>query len=195
MVFFTPPPPEIGQIVSASSSMLIGKKVLRRRKGYNLSTFSGIFGIFDLVCGLLVLEGLLGLAVLAMIAIFSIGAIIVSNTGYFAHSCTFVGSDGFSLIEWDRRKQACKPPETFLFERAASFNSFLKDAYLPIYVSTTYQLMWKDVNGEKIWFRAIQFRKRKGLPPLDSLYYSGSLYCFYQAAENVWKSREDDLIN
>jgi hypothetical protein len=195
MVFFTPLPPEIGQIVSASSSMLIGKKVLQRRKGYKRRAFVLIFGFAQLVCSCLVLANLSGLGVLAAIVIFSIGPIIAGKIGYFAHSCTFVGSDGFSSIEWDGRKQACKPAETFLFERAASFSSILKDFYLLFYISTTYMLMWKDANDKKIWFGATQFRKRKGLPPLDNMEYSGSLYCFYQAAENVWKSREDDLKN
>jgi hypothetical protein len=184
VVFFAPPPPEIGKIMSASSSMLIDRKILQRNKGYKRKAFLAIATVAFLVFGCLALADLVGLSMLAAIAIIIVGPIIALNLGYITHSCTFVGSDGFSLIQWDRRKQACKPPETFLFRSAASFGSSLINGYYgPIYHSSIYSLMWKDVNGKRVWSKSIHFRRRKGLPPLHSLYY------FYQSAENAWKNR------
>jgi hypothetical protein len=184
MVFFASPPSEIGKIMSASSSMSIGKKILQRNKGYKRKAFLAISTVAFLVFGCLALADLVGPSMLAAIAIIIIGPIIALKTGYIVHSCSFVGSNGFSLIKWDRRKRACKPPETFLFESAASFNSSIINGYYgPIYHSSIYSLMWKDVKGKGVWSRTIQFRRRKGLPPFHSLYY------FYQSAENVWKNR------
>jgi hypothetical protein len=184
MVFFASPPAEIGEIMSASSSMSMGKKILQRNKGYKRKAFLAIATIAFLVFGCLALANLVGPSMLAAIAIILVGPIIALNTGYIVHSCSFVGSDGFSFIQWDRRKQVCKPPETFLFENAASFSSSMINGYYgPIYHSSIYSLMWKDVNGKRVWSKSIHFRRRKGLPPFHSLYY------FYQSAENAWKNR------
>lgn len=184
MVFFTSPPPEIGEIMSASSSMSIGKKILQRNKGYKRKAFLVIATTAFLVFGLLAIADFVGLSLIAVIAIIIIGPIIALKTGYIVHSCSFVGSDGFSLIQWDRHKQACKPSETFLFESATSFNSSMINGYYgPIYHSSIYSLMWKDVNGKRVWSKSIHFRRRKELPPFHSLYY------FYQPAENAWKNR------
>jgi hypothetical protein len=188
MVFFTSPPPEIGEIISASSSMSIGKKILQRHKGYKRKAFLAIATLALLVFGFIALANLFGPAVLAAIAIIIVRPIIALNTGYIVHSCSFVGNDGFSLVKWDRRKQACKCPEIFLFKEAASFKSLVIHAdYLPIYYSSVYSLAWKDAKGKLVWSRTIQFRRRKGVPPLHSLYY------FYQSAENAWKNRQNDL--
>jgi hypothetical protein len=158
VVFFAPPP-EIGKIIGASSSMSIGKKILQRHKGYKRKAFLAIATIAFLVFGCLAVADLVGPSMLAAIAIIIIGPIVALNIGYITHSCTFVGSDGFSLIQWDRRKEVCKPPETFLFKNAASFNSSIINGYYgPIYHSSIYSLMWKDVKGKRIWSKSIHFR-------------------------------------
>jgi hypothetical protein len=185
MVFFTPPPTEIGDIISAYSSMDIGKKMLQRRRGYKRIATLVIMTTAFMVFGLLAIANFIGASMLAGMATLIVGPFIAMKTGYIVHRCSFVGTQGFTSSEWNRRSQSCKPPKTFLFNRAAtSYSSIINMYYGPIYHSSMYMLGWKDENGKVEWYANTQYRKRKGLPPIYSLYH------FYQSAENAWKRYE-----
>jgi hypothetical protein len=189
MAFFASPPPEIGEIITAYSSMSIGKQISQRNPGYKRKATLLIATIAFLAFGFLAVADLFGAAVLAAIATLVIGPIIAMKIGYIVHSCTFVGTKGFSINQWDRRNQSRKPPETFLFEKAATLNTSTLHAYYgPIYHSSIYTVIWKNADGKRAWSTVIHYRKVRGLPPLRSLYY------FYQSAENAWNHYQADSV-
>jgi hypothetical protein len=182
MVFFTPPPPEIGDIMSLYSSMEIGMKMLQRRRGYKRKAALAIVTIAFLAFGIIVLANFPGAGILVGIATLLIGPFIAMKIGYIVHRCSFVGTQGFSIVEWNNRTQACKPPKTFLFKNASTLHSSIIHGYYgPIYHSSMYMICWRDTKGKVAWSANTQYRKRKGLPPLHSLYH------FYQSTESAWR--------
>lgn len=188
-VFFAAPPSEIGEVLTADSTMSVGKKMLQRPRGYGLKAASFIFMVIFFVLIFFAANNLSKIGLIAAIVAGIISAIVATKVGYITHTATFVGSKGYSKIEWDNRRQSAKNPEKVLFEAVTDFKSSVIHGYYgPIYHSSIYSAIATDANGKRIWSASVPYRKQRGNPPLRSLYY------FYQSADNVWRNRANRRV-
>ena len=74
--------------------------MLARKTWYKRKAALIIVTVAFLALGILALADLLAVALLAAIATLVIGPFIAMKTGYIIHSCSFVGTKGFSITQW-----------------------------------------------------------------------------------------------
>jgi hypothetical protein len=178
--FFAPPPPAIGTVLSAWTTLRKGKKPL---SGVVLAllilTAVGVEAA-GVVAGLTLTDQpgprtlciMAGLPVLGLVVIFALA-------GYCKH-CTYVGDQGVARFQLYGRSDRPQE-EVMLFRDARELRVLLEEWFQNgLYSKTNYTYEWKDAQGKGCFRVAGAHTARKELP------VSTDPYRFARAAEAAW---------
>ena len=174
MDFFAPPPPEIGEVLNAYSSLKRGQRPLSAAaKG------AIMFG-----------PGVVALAVLwythavddiwqvvIFVALFVVGWFVTR----FSHTCTYVGKEGVARFRCKKDRENITQQEVFLFRDAAELRtSQTRHYHNGGYTGTNYDFTWTDDEGRKVFRCQGTYHGEKKPPkPTDPFHFA-------QAAEAAW---------
>lgn len=180
--FFVEPPPEIGELVSAETTLSTRTRPWRPVSRLALAGLVGWSGamILDVVIkqanpivppDILIWEVLLFLVLAPLAWYFT----------RFSHTCSFVGKLGIASYRCRGNRDRLRAPEVFLFGDAAELRtSQTRQYYNHIYTRTSYAFTWTDGAGNKRLKLKGTYRGEKSLPK------AGDAFHFAVMAEGSW---------
>jgi hypothetical protein len=177
--FFVPPPAEIGEVVSATTSLRRGTEPMAPGARLTLAIAVGTVG---LIIGLVIAVNLktpfwqlFWPVVLGGIAL---GIALLATT--FKHNCTYVGQEGVSRFTCSgHREQASE--DTFLFADASELRTSQTRHYTNgVYTHTAYNFTWTDVGGRVRFVINGSHKSEGNTPPTRHQFH------FATAAERAW---------
>jgi hypothetical protein len=181
--FFVTPPLEIGQIVSAETSIEFGKDPNPTEKRLVIAAvFAAIGGAFAWIA-----IANADLSSLEKIGALILGCGVGGCLGFFVgdknNSCSYVGAKGIARFKLKKDSEQTRQGEVFLFENAAELRTTQTRHYTNgIYTGTAYSFSWSDANRKRLFRLAGQYRSQKGTPKTgDPFYYA-------RAAEAAWSA-------
>lgn len=176
--FFVAPPPEIGTVSSAHSTLRQGvspwSPALRAVVGGVGFLIGGGIGLmlgalWDF--GLILWPTLLG----------GIGFLIAWLVTGFKHTCTFVGSDGIARYICRGSRDNVTKSEVFPFSEATELRTGQTRRYVNgVYQGTDYTFTWYDHEGRKPYVLNGTYQGEKALPKSTDPFH------FANAAEMAW---------
>jgi hypothetical protein len=183
VIFFAPPPPEIGNLLSASSEMGANKATKTKPDGVALvhkwfAPFMGLLFGFLIVVSQTnsILWGvLIGLAVGGGLFWYN------RNSGVRPVTCTYVGTQGVAQYAWLDDESKRLTPATLRFEDVAELRTWETRQFINgAYQHTTYGFMWTGGSSPDGYGIGGLYRHQQGTPPPHDRYY------FALAAEHAW---------
>lgn len=177
--FFAAPPAEIGDILSAHTTLRrhVQPTALAARIG--LTVFVGLGGLaFGLFFAAMTNNTFFQLL---WPAVFTIGGIALAlSSTRFKHTCTYVGRDGLARFTCQGSRESVLA-EIFLFQDAQELKAHQTRQYHNgVYQGTSYAFTWTDIGGRPRFVITGVFRHEAGNPPDKDPYYFGT------AAEVAW---------
>ncbi|MEA2711033.1 MAG: hypothetical protein QOF78_3634 [Phycisphaerales bacterium] len=180
--FFAPPPPQIGTVISAESSLKQGKGGLPfivRLIIALLAAGAVVAACMWAASGMrrqdgesLVIIGYIMAAIAAAIAMF---------VTRFKARCTYVGERGAIRYTLTRSRNATPKIELLLFDDAAEVHAAQTRQFLNgVYTHTAYDYDWTDAAGKRL-LRVKGQHRGNNAPPKP-----GDAWHFANAAENAW---------
>lgn len=182
--FFVEPPPEIGELLSAETSLKVGAKPWK-------------IGARVAIAGLIAWGGYMaaqavnfgnrpddefGIKVAIVIAAL-VGSLLAWYFTRFAHTCSFVGKQGIARIRCKGSRSRLSPPEVFLFEDAAELRtSQTRHYHNGIYTGTAYAFTWTNEEGRKAFKLSGTYRGENKPPKAKDPFH------FATMAEGAWSS-------
>lgn len=165
--FFADPPPEIGEVVSADSTLKATARPWKTSSRIVLGGLAGWAGAMML--HYLAVEDWLWEALLFA----GIAAIVWFATG-FARSCSYVGRKGVARFKCKGSRSRVRSPEVFLFEDAVDLRtSQTRHYHNGIYTGTAYSFTWTDAEGRKRYKLSGTYRGEKKPPkPKDPFHFA-----------------------
>lgn len=181
--FFAAPPPNIGNLVTAGSTLDLGEEPMAPATRMIIAIVAaGVAGGIGLTIGFIMeaipLPGTIGIgAVLA-----ALGFWIAWAFTSFDHTCQFVGSEGVASITCSGSRTDLAAPEVFRFEQAAEVRNSIVHNYnkYGVYQGTNYSFVWADPAGNAVYTISGSHNYENNFPP------SNDPYCFGFSAEEVW---------
>jgi hypothetical protein len=182
--FFAPPPPELGQILSAESTLPAGKREIP------LWLRLAIAGVIAAVVwgGVAWAMGILPqwrelAPTIAVLAALIVGGLVLYFIR-FSHTCTYVGRNGAARFRLRGSRSKAAKEYTLLFSQAAELRaSQVRQHYNGVYVGTNYDYRWTDPAGRLLYRLNGSYRARKKKRPKPT-----SGYNFALASELAWSS-------
>ena len=184
--FFASPPKEIGEVVTAQSSLKKGEKPMR-------FYIRVLIGIISIVIGLII-----GLVInhyahltpnnnwfYVWVIGFPLLGLLISFAGTsFIHTCTYVGKKGVAKFTLEKNRNNPLKAEILQFKDAESLYTETTEHYRNFtYDETTYSYKWKDKNEKTIYKIEGAYHQKKALPKdLSDNYY------FALSAKESWNS-------
>jgi hypothetical protein len=145
--YFVPPPPEIGEVVSAYTSLA---RTDRPRGGVVLAALG--FCALGFLCGWALMrvvepdDGPARLVVGGFAGLF--GAVIGWGRARFKHACSYVGTEGVARFVCVQSRERVTHRETFLFRTAADLRTSETRRYTNgVYQGTDFHFDWTDAAG------------------------------------------------
>jgi hypothetical protein len=180
--FFVPPPAEIGEVVSAYSSLREGVRPTRPRVRAALVAVCGGAGFGVGILLTFLADNLVPCIVLG-IPLGSLGVVLPVYLTRFRHRCTYVGREGVARFCCSGRREQLVVQEVFRFRDAAELrvsqvNRFANGAYQ----GTDYKYTWTDVLGQPCYRIAGTHRSRDDTPP------SNDPFQYALATEMAWSN-------
>jgi hypothetical protein len=189
-IFFAPPPTDIGELLSGSSTLEAGKAG-KRRDGYATYTNWLQAFIWTFLAGFLswfILVMVTKAEIVALIAGSAIGAFTLWRTlqkdvGIAPATCTCVGTKGVAQYVWDEDESKRQTPQMFRFEEVAELRTLETRHFINgAYQHTLYVFEWLDTTP-KSWFNISGvYRSQQSTPPAKDRYH------FALAAERAWSA-------
>ncbi len=143
---FVPPPPEIGEVLSAWTSLRLGTRA-RPLAVQVAPTFAAAAIGWALGHGLASIgpEHDPALALFGAIALsLGLGSFAWVLVGWFSHRCTYVGRRGIARFRCSGRRDRIVQSEVFSFDDAARLMaSLLRIDYHGLYAGTSYRFSWE----------------------------------------------------
>ena len=180
--FFEPPPEEIGEIVSAWSSLSTDKEPMGPTLRWILAFVIGVggwlggtllFRMFDVRDDFAAnaLGGLIGV----------IGLLVVLAVTRFKHTCSYVGTKGVLTATLKGGRFRTPSIQQFLFDEAEKlFTSQTRHYYNGVYTGTSYDYRWADVGNRTQFQLKGTYQAKDGNPkPKDPFHLAMS-------AEMAW---------
>jgi hypothetical protein len=173
-IFFAAPPPEIGWVISAESTLRSSEQAMSQEKRLIISLLSGlavallIWGMSRSIFWTVVLGISVGLLVHACIR--------------FHHRCSYVGEQG--IIEfWISGSPSTKPKERSLYFRDATnlYTYKVRRYYNRVYTGTDYVYKWTKTSGNTHQLSG-GYRAENSLPKENNSWY------FANSAEAAWSN-------
>ena len=180
-VFFAPPPPSIGQVFTAHSAVVSGKKpgpsagvVVRV---VLLALLGALIGGAFLTAGTGSPIGFLFGAVIGGALLGWVGTL----SGKGRNSCSYTGSLGLARYFYSNDAAKRSQPELFLFQNAVEMRTAqTRQYYNGVYTGTSYSYTWTGRDGKVVFRLSSSYRSEKGTPDRhDPFYYA-------RAAEISW---------
>jgi hypothetical protein len=180
--FFAEPPPEIGPVFSAYTSLTTSKRP------WSLGARLVLTG----------LAGLVGLGIGSLVVVFArpreefwqffcptvgsvVGVAICRALTRFSHTCSYVGRDGIAKFSCSGSSNRVKRSKVFLFRDAAEIRTGQTRQYNHgVYVGTKYFFTWTDAGGRQCHSVSGTYWKSSGTPPSTDAFHFGL------AAETAW---------
>ncbi|HWE36350.1 MAG TPA: hypothetical protein VG406_07230 [Isosphaeraceae bacterium] len=174
MDFFEPPPKEIGEVRTASSTLKV-----RQNPPSTAVRGAALFGPAALA--IVILHYVANLTepifdIIAFLACFGLGWYFTR----FSHTCSYVGKDGVARIRCARQRYRIAKREVFLFRDAQELRtSQTRHYHNGIYTHTAYNFTWSGPAG-KVFKLEGTYRGEKQPPkPKDPFHFA-------QAGEVAW---------
>lgn len=189
--FFAAPPPEIGQILSAETTLRTKTKPWRLPTRLVLAALLAwaFYMLFDFIGSSAAngkdrdtyqIIGVCGGAVIAFVSWF---------LTRYSHSCSFVGNLGIAKVAATGSRDNVKPANIFLFENAAELRtSQTRHYHNGVYTGTNYTFTWTNSEGKKAHVLSGTYRGENKPPkPKDPFHFA-------VMAENAWSGFLFDRI-
>ncbi len=185
-VFFAPPPPEIGEVVSAYSTLPTGKRPMPWLSRMALSGFAGSAGAAAL--------HFLGVqeTVLQVLCFLALAPLVWWLTG-FSHKVSYVGKEGIARLRCQGRPDHVTRTEVFRFDSAAELRTGQTRHYTNgVYTGTSYNFTWTGPDGRKKFrLNGTYHGEKKPPKPKDPFHFAEaaevawSIYLFDQASREL----------
>jgi hypothetical protein len=182
--FFVPAPPEIGPVLTASSTL---------RRGVHPRPAAFRAGLALLVGGSVLIVTALLVAAFgsrdpvpyviwpSLASLLAVGIVILA-TG-FRHRCSYVGRAGIARFSCAGDTDHLTGEEVFLFQEAAQLRTSQTRHYVNgAYTGTDYAFTWTDVAGKTRYVFRGRYRSAAGTPKAKDPFYFG------RSAEMAWSS-------
>lgn len=177
--FFAEPPPEIGPVTSAYSSLRVGKAA--GRGALRLAIVVGATGL-GMYAGWSIpsVQG----PVVGMICAGGLAAgvgLLIAFLGFADHRCHFVGRDGVALFKWRGGPNVPGPDSVLLFRDAEALRVEMVDQYHNgAYAGTRYVFVWgRQPPAPPFKFQGTHRKKNGPYPTKEP-------FLFGVAAEQAW---------
>ncbi|MCC6419914.1 MAG: hypothetical protein IT429_16895, partial [Gemmataceae bacterium] len=164
--FFVPPPREIGELLSAYTSMRQGDEPWPVGARAAWSVLAAAVGVL-----LGVLIDVVGRVRNPAILVFwpllfaSIGVLIVLLATRFKRACSYVGREGVARFACAGRRDTLTRDEVFLFRDALELRTSQTRHYTNgVYQGTNYSYTWTDVSGLTRYVLASRHNSEQGTP-------------------------------
>ncbi len=182
--FFQEPPPEIGEIVTAQSTLVTSKHPLSTL--VRLMLVVGLTGLmfYGLVIGMRAFmtnpqDADLGYVFGTIAALVTMPLAIYFTR--FSHLCTYVAKQGIAEFKLSGNRSNTPKPRVLLFEDCSDVTTWQLRSYTNgIYSGTQYRTIWRDDNGQEMFALKGTYRSEAGTPKAASPYW------FALAAEVSW---------
>lgn len=172
-VFFAAPPPEIGEVLTARTT-LTSKK--RPKSPMSRLLLGGLLGSLA-YAGL----GFLGVEAGWQIAAFFGLLILVWLVTGFTHKVSYVGKEGVARLTCKGRVDRIVKSEVFRFDEAAELRTGQTRQYVNgVYSGTSYHFTWTDANGRKRFKLSGSYHGEKKPPKAKDQFH------FAASAETAW---------
>jgi hypothetical protein len=172
--FFVAPPAEIGELVSAATTLPTSTNSMNPIIYWGLVIGSGALVTF-------LTQAFFNLWLLSLIA----GGIVAWIIWYwrrFKHTCSFVGTQGIVKYDLIGSRSVIPKESMLLFADAHSlFTSSTRNYYNGIYTGTNYSYIWVKNSGARYTLSG-NYRSEQGNPPEKDVWH------FANVAESVWTS-------
>jgi hypothetical protein len=188
VIFFAPPPPEIGQLLSGYSSLGLDLAT-QKRDGYAtysnwLQAFIWTFLAGFLSWFILVLATkaeTLSLIIGVVVGAFTLWRTLQKDAGVDLATCTYVGTQGVAQYVWQDDESKRLTPVTLRFKDVAELRTWETRQFINgAYQHTTYGFMWTGGSSPDGYGIGGLYRHQQGTPPAHDRYY------FALAAEHAW---------
>ncbi|MBI1915203.1 MAG: hypothetical protein HYS12_10760, partial [Planctomycetes bacterium] len=177
--FFVPPPTEIGEVVSATTSLRKGTEPMSPGARLTVAIIAGAAGLF---IGVLIAVNLRApfWQLFWPVVLGGLGlGIALLSTG-FAHTCTYVGREGVARFRCSGSREQVKE-EVFRFADATELRTSQTRHYTNgVYQNTAYNFTWTDAAGRARFVIGASHKSEQGNPPLKDLFH------FATASEQAW---------
>ncbi len=190
MVFFEHPPREIGNVLSAWSSLKEGQEP---RSSLIHLLIAGMCAIGTTLLALVIAASSFGRLEPGVIYL-SIGfGLLVGLIAYFAtrfsHQCSYVGEHGMAVFKIKGDWGSNIKEEIFLFDDAVSLNASQTRNYTNgIYTGTNYDFTWKDGAGGRMMRLNGNYHSKTGNPKAKSPFHLARM------AEHAWNIHLADRL-
>jgi len=177
--FFVPPPPEIGDIVSATTTLRKGTEPMSPAARMTAALIAGAVG---LVIGVVIAVNLKNpfWQLFWPILLGGLGLGIALLATGFSHTCTYVGREGVARYRCSGSRDQIKE-EVFRFADAAELRTSQTRHYTNgVYQHTAYNFTWTDAAGRVRFVISASHKSEQGNPPAKDLFH------FASASEQAW---------
>ena len=184
--FFLEPPPEIGEIVSAQSTLVTSKHPMSTLA--RLMLVVGLTGLvfYGFVFGFRTLgknpvDAGLGYVFGSVAALVTFPLTIYMTR--FKHTCTYVGKAGIAEFTLKGSRDNTPRARVLLFDNCTDVTTWQLRSYTHgIYAGTQYRNIWRDEDGREVFTLKGNYNSEKGTPKGNSPYW------FAVAAEIHWNA-------
>jgi hypothetical protein len=196
LVFFAPPPAEIGDLLSANSSLEVGKSP-KRRDGYatyldwfSSLIFASLAGMFSWFLFIMIMPNRYS----TNIDFYTLGQVLGVIVGGFVlwrfspkvaialASCSYVGTDGVAEFLWDDAFDKRQKPRLLRFQNATELRVTQTRTYINnAYMHTTFMYHWTDAAGKTAYILNGLYRQNQKTSTLEQ-----TRYRFTTASEDSW---------
>jgi hypothetical protein len=177
MDLFVEPPPEIGEVTSAYSTLRFGKQPWSPVVRALLMTVGALLGLgLGLVIGVAAEIQNVFWILLWPLVLGAVGVGVFWVCTNFTHTVTYVGREGVArFVCWGTRHRITTE-EVFPFREATELRTTQVRRYVNgVYQGTDYTYSWTDVGGRQRYRIAGTHRSEKGKPgPADQYHYATS---------------------
>lgn len=182
--FFAEPPPEVGELISADSTLKTKSRPWKLASRIVLTGLIG-WGGYMLADQLSKNAHPINQAgTFQVIVAFTVVLTpIVWFLTRFSRTCSFVGKQGIARFKCVGSRRRLRAPEVFFFQNAAELRTSQTRMYQHgIYTGTSYQFVWTDAQGNKVFKLNGTYRGEKKPPkPSDAFHFA-------QMSEAAWSA-------
>lgn len=163
--FFVAPPPEIGTVVSAKTTLMIGEKEISMSNRFIIA-----FVLFFITFVLLVSLPGLNFIMAFFVSVLSWYFI------QFDKECSYIGEEGVAIYKLQGNRAARPKEKLFCFKDSTALYSKVVDHYISKnygyvrYKTTEYRLCWYGHQSLKYEMKG-RYRKKKDVVPIDDLWH------------------------
>jgi hypothetical protein len=173
MVFFAPPPDEIGEVLTAESTLKPGRRPMPTLSRLAVIGFAGSAAWVGL--------SLLGLEPIWQVLAAIVAAGVVWLATRFRHHVGYVGSRGTCRITCSGAPTRISKTDVFRFEDAAELRTGQTRMYHNgVYTGTSYHFTWTDASGKQRYRLNGTYHGLKKPPKAKDKYH------FATSAEQAW---------